>query len=159
MRRIFILAAILLIPAAVNLYAQPLSSTDLLNNTKQYNGQTVVYQGEVIGDIMVRGDYVWLHSNDGITAIGVWTPKTLIGNIEYIGDYQQKGDMVEVRGEFHRACPEHGGDLDIHAVEIKKVASGGKLLAPISTKKLYLGIFLTLVSLLLYAVKFWKMKR
>jgi hypothetical protein len=32
--------------------------------------------------------------------------------------------MVEVRGIFHRACLEHGGDLDIHIEELSKIDSG-----------------------------------
>jgi hypothetical protein len=157
-KKIFLLTVFFSVLANVNLYAQSLTSTDLLNNTKRYDGQTVAYQGEVIGDIMVRGEYAWLHINDGITAIGAWIPKTLVSDIQHLGDYHQKGDIVEIRGEFHRACPEHGGDLDIHVQEITKIASGNRLLEPASISKLYLGIFLTLISLLVYAVKFWKRK-
>ncbi len=35
-----------------------------------------------------------------------------------------KGDTVYVKGIFNRACKEHGGDLDIHAYQIKILKRG-----------------------------------
>jgi len=104
--------------------AQPVSSTDLINNAKQYDGKTVVYQGEAIGEVMPRGDYAWINVHDGKNAIGVWLPEALSKGILYTGNYKTKGDWIEVMGTFHNACPEHGGDLDIHALALKKIASG-----------------------------------
>jgi hypothetical protein len=111
----------------------------LINNAKQYDNKTVSYKGEAIGEVMVRGDHAWLHVNDGIIAIGVWTPKIMTDDIRYIGDYHHKGDVVEVAGTLHRACPEHGGDLDIHASEIKKITSGCSINRPASKKKIRIG--------------------
>ena len=108
-------------------YAQPISSTDLINNAKQYDGKVVDYRGEVIGDIMIRGQYAWVNINDGQNAIGIWTTKTLIKNITYNGSYGFKGDVVEIMGIFHRSCSEHGGDLDIHAQSIRKITSGRQI--------------------------------
>lgn len=105
--------------------AESVSSDELINNARQYNAMPVVYAGEVIGDIMKRGEYAWINVNDGKNAIGVWAEASLIKDIVYAGSYRASGDRVEVVGRFNRACPEHGGDLDIHASEIKKNASGG----------------------------------
>ena len=105
-------------------FAQPVSSTELINSAKQYDGKTVVYTGEVIGDIMVRGVYAWINLNDGKNAIGVWINKDLIKDIHHAGSYKFKGDVVEVSGIFHRACLQHGGDLDIHAQSLTKIILG-----------------------------------
>lgn len=105
-------------------YAQPISSTELINNAKQYDGKTVVYTGEAIGDIMKRGDYAWMNINDGQNAIGIWVNSSLVKDIAYTGSYKSIGDEIEVTGVFHRACTEHGGDLDIHAQAIRKIDSG-----------------------------------
>ncbi|MDP2044226.1 MAG: hypothetical protein Q8K15_03545, partial [Candidatus Omnitrophota bacterium] len=56
----------------VLLFAQTLSSTELINNAKQYDGKLVVYTGEVIGDVMPRGGNAWVNINDGNNALGVW---------------------------------------------------------------------------------------
>ncbi|MDD5131028.1 MAG: DNA-binding protein [Candidatus Omnitrophica bacterium] len=136
-----------------NCYAQVYTSLDLLNNAKQYDGKVISYKGEVIGDVMIRGDYAWLHVNDGTIAIGIWIHKTMLQDIRYSGNYHIKGDIVEVSGTFHRSCLEHGGDLDIHASEIKKITSGSLDIHPVSKKKAYLGICSLVVVLLFYVLK------
>lgn len=142
-----------------NCFAQASTSLDLLNNAKQYDGKTVNYKGEVIGDVMIRGDYAWVHVNDGTIAIGIWAPKSLIKGIRYAGDYHKKGDTVEVSGTFHQSCSEHGGDLDIHASEIKKVTSGIRIVQPISRKKVYIGVYSLIFVLLFYALKRFLQRR
>jgi hypothetical protein len=108
-------------------FAQPVSSTELINSAKLYDGKTIVYTGEIIGDIMARGDYAWVNVNDGKNAIGVWINKNLIKDIHYMGSYKFKGDVVEVSGIFHRACLQHGGDLDLHAQSLTKRIAGGPI--------------------------------
>lgn len=141
-------------------YAQAVSSTELISNAKQYDGKTVTYRGEAIGDIMTRGGYAWLNLNDGYAAVGVWIRKPDLKDIAYLGGYRAKGDVFEVIGIFSRSCPEHGGDLDIHAEEIKKVLSGEPSLEQLSIKKFYIGFFLTLALLSLYSInKFSQYRR
>ena len=89
-------------PIFYEAYAQSISSADLISEAKQYDSKIVNYRGEVIGDIMIRGQYAWLNINDGQNAIGIWATKNLIKNIEYKGSYGSKGDVVEVIGFFHQ---------------------------------------------------------
>ncbi|KPK98723.1 MAG: hypothetical protein AMJ95_02885 [Omnitrophica WOR_2 bacterium SM23_72] len=106
-------------------FAQSVSSEDLIKNAWEYDGKTVVYEGEVIGDIMRRKEFAWVNVKEGKSAIGIWVPHALLQDVAYSGSYKSKGDTVKVRGIFHRACPEHGGDLDIHA-EALSVTSRGR---------------------------------
>jgi hypothetical protein len=108
-------------------HAQPISSTELINKAREYDGKSVVYAGEVVGDVMARGDFVWANVNDGDNAIGVWLSKELAGQIQFAGSYHAKGDRVEITGVFHRACIQHGGDMDIHAQDIRKISPGRPL--------------------------------
>jgi hypothetical protein len=126
---------------------------ELINNAKQYDGKTVNHKGEVIGDVMIRGDYAWLHVNDGNIAIGICAPKAMVQDIRYAGNYQNKGDIIEVSGAFHRSCLEHGGDLDIHASGIKIITLGSLVIQPISRKKAYIGAYSLIIVLLFYALK------
>jgi len=114
----------LLFLAATTVYAGSLSSSELIKNARQYDGKTVTYAGEAIGEVMARGGFAWINVNDGKNAIGIWLPKELVKDIAYTGSYASRGDGVEVSGVFHRACLEHGGDLDIHALALRKVISG-----------------------------------
>jgi hypothetical protein len=154
-RSLFLLLVLCLVltVSSFNCYAQTPTSLELINNAKQYDGKTVNYIGEVIGEVMVRGDYAWLHVNDNIVAIGIWAPKTMVQDIRYAGEYHKKGDIVEVSGTFHRSCLEHGGDLDIHASEIKTITAGSPIIQPISRKKVYIGIYSLILVLLFYVLK------
>jgi hypothetical protein len=84
---------------------------------------------------MVRGQYAWINVQDGANALGIWAGKDAIKDIGYTGSYKSKGDWVEVTGIFNRACPEHGGDLDIHAQAIKKIRPGRNTIERINPEK------------------------
>lgn len=116
---------LLLAPAAALAEESGVSSTDLIDHAKDYDGQTVVYEGEVIGDILYRGDYAWLNVSDGQNAIGCWVAAEQAEQVSVCGGYGKRGDTVRITGEFHRACAEHGGDLDIHADSFAIVRAGG----------------------------------
>ena len=132
-------------------YAQPISSSDLINNAKQYDGKTVVYAGEVIGDIMARGEFAWVNVNDNENAIGIWIDADLTKDLLYAGSYKSKGDWIEVTGVFHRACLEHGGDLDIHAQTLTKISQCKEISegVPIGKKKLSLYLSGAVLCLLI----------
>jgi hypothetical protein len=100
------------------------SSTDLIEHAADHSGREVEYVGEVIGDPMVRGDHLWVNVSDGQNALGVWVARKLLPPIRRYGSYQARGDVVRVRGTFFRACPEHGGDLDLHASSVVVVRPG-----------------------------------
>jgi len=120
---IIFLFTVYLLPLA-SCFAKAISSTELINNAKQYDGRQVVYEGEVIQDVMLRGDHAWINVNDSLNALGIWIKAPLAKEIIYTGSYKSKGDWVEVTGIFNRACPEHGGDLDIHAQGLRKISPG-----------------------------------
>jgi len=139
-------------------FAQSLSSTELINNAKQYDGKSVVYEGEVIGDIMARGEYAWINVNDGQNAIGIWIDKRLTRNILYTGSYKSKGDWVEITGSFQRACIQHGGDLDIHAQAIRKLRPGRQILEKLNISKRNLAFILLGVLCLVWILSRLKLR-
>ena len=110
----------------------------------------MVYEGEVIGDIMARGGYAWINVNDGKAAIGIWIDKGLTKDIIYTGSYKSKGDWVEITGVFHRACPQHGGDLDIHAQGLRKITPGRLIQKDADITKINLSIVLLGVLFLVW---------
>jgi len=128
-------------------HAQALSSTELILNAKKYDKKNVVFRGEVVGDIMARGEYAWLSVNDGPNAISVWATNDSAAQVQNIGGYQAKGDVIEVSGVFHRSCPEHGGDLDIHSQRLTKTYPGKMILRPVNKAKLYTAILLSFITI------------
>ncbi|MBI4743893.1 MAG: DNA-binding protein [Actinobacteria bacterium] len=118
----------------------------LVEKSKFYDGKEVVFKGEVVGDIMVRGDYAWINVFDGANAMGIWIKTSEARKIERTGDYKNKGDIVETRGIFNRACKEHGGDTDIHGESLIIKKRGRQLAHPVSFLKIFTAIGLAVLS-------------
>ncbi|MFA5251303.1 MAG: DNA-binding protein [Phycisphaerae bacterium] len=114
----------LILSCGADCFAQQISSTGLINNAREYDGNSVIYVGEAVGDVMVRGDFAWVNVNDGENAIGVWMNKDLAGEIRLTGSYRAKGDRLEITGVFNRNCVQHGGDMDIHAQSMRRINPG-----------------------------------
>jgi hypothetical protein len=135
-------------------YAQEaVSSTELIQNVQEYDGRQVVYEGEVIGEIMKRKQGAWVNISDGENSIGVWMPLELAKAIKYEGGYKVKGDIVQVKGVFNRACVEHGGDLDIHAVSLLTIKSGSLKPEKIIPAKRNLLVILIVILCLILILK------
>ena len=143
----------------VTCFAQAISSSELINNAKEYDGRMVSYSGEIIGDIMARKEHSWVNVNDGKNAIGIWIKKEQIKDIIYTGSYNAKGDLVEITGVFHRSCVEHGGDLDIHAQTITKISSGNKISHALNTRAIKFALGLFCMALLVFFLKVWQSRR
>jgi hypothetical protein len=132
---ILIIVFLFLIPLSSVYCAEELTSKDLIKNAEQYDGQRVIYKGEVIGDIMQRGKFVWLNVRDDYAAVGVWSPKELTEDIIFTGSYKFRGDYIKIAGVLNRACSQHGGELDIHADSIIKLKEGVRLKEELSPQK------------------------
>lgn len=124
LRRFALLLLVLFLPTSAKAAAQVVTSTEIIEDALTLNGKTVTYRGEVIGDILYRGDHAWINVSDGANAIGCYIPASEADKIENIGRYRIVGDTVELTGIFHRDCPEHGGDLDIHTNTIIVLKKG-----------------------------------
>ena len=142
------------------------SSTDLVEEPLRWDERTVTFEGEAIGEAMVRGDMAWLHINDdgyylknveegsGLhgynTGMPVWLPADLARQVEVFGDYKHEGEVVEVRGTFNAACSVHGGDMDIHATELVRVRPGHDVVDQVRPWKIALAAGLGLLALILW---------
>lgn len=142
-------------------------STTLVEDAKDWNGRTVTFTGEAIGEAMRRGTTAWIHLNDdayGLAdqagtklsgfngGIAAWVDARLASRIAFFGDYKHHGDVVEVTGIYHAACPQHGGDTDIHADSLRVVRAGFEVARPIGRPRLLAaGMLVALTALLFFA--------
>lgn len=123
----------------------------LIEHSLTRDHQTVVIEGEVLGEVLERGDHAWLNVNDGTNAIGVYLRLDQTTELKVFGDYFNIGDKIRVVGVFERSCVEHGGEMDIHATSIKIIEPGRPIEHPISSWKFVLAIiFMSLALLGLY---------
>ena len=146
---IFILIGVLLIPMAAWAEPSAVTSTDLIDKAQALDLSEVTYHGEVIGDIMLLGEHAWINVSDGANAIGIFVPTSLMQDVSLPGRYNMHGDEVSVTGTFHRACPEHGGDMDIHAGHVQLTASGYPVSHEIKPWKVSAAAVLVLANLAL----------
>ena len=145
-KALLILIALLLLAIPTVAFAENggVDSNDLIDRAKDYDGTTVVYEGEVLGDILYRGDFAWLAVSDGNNTIGVYVTAEQAKQVSVVGGYGKQGDTIRVEGVFHRACAEHGGDLDIHANTVAVLRVGESVQMPLSRLVTILAIALPL---------------
>lgn len=162
---VLLLLALLVVPAMaaeVPIPKNDPSSTQLVEKNKQYNGQTVTFTGEAIGEVMVRGDYAWIHLNDDAymeanveegaklggynSGMAIWVPSALTKQIDTYGDYKHEGSIVQVTGTFNAACKEHGGDMDIHATSVTMIRPGHVVDDPVPAWKAALAAAMVLLA-------------
>ena len=157
--KIIILCLVLLLRTSSLCLAEDITNFNILiENGKNLDGTIVTVDGEAIGDIMQRGNASWLNVSDGSNAIGVWDETGILNTVTVLGNYHEKGDLVKVQGEFHRACSEHGGDMDIHLKNLCILEKGYSLSQPLDSLRLrFLGL-LSLVTLLIFGI-YHKFKR
>ena len=153
-----ILVLLLLAPAVALAEEDAVGSNDLIDHAKDYDGTTVVFEGEVVGDILYRGDYAWLAVSDGDNTIGVYVTAEEAKQISFVGGYGVRGDSIRVEGVFHRACAEHGGDLDIHSDSITVRSLGSAAETPVSRLTVILAIALPLPAGILLLIV-WKRRK
>jgi len=139
-------------------FSQSLSSSELINNAKEYDGKLIAYSGEVIGDVMLRQEFAWVNINDGQNALGCWITAAMAKEIKFTGNYKFRGDRLEVIGIFHRTCLEHGGDLDIHARALVKIIDGRIVNENLNSDKLNLSLILLGALFLIWILMLFKHK-
>lgn len=128
----------------------------LVEKAASFDGSVVTIEGEIVGDVMKRGLYEWICVLDNGTAIGVWSDSASIYHGMIIGSYSSSGDTVRVTGVFHRACNDHGADLDIHLRTIERLAPGTETVHPVQKGRAIAAIMFC-VSGGLFTF-FWKRK-
>lgn len=127
---------------------------ELVERAKIHDGNEVFFEGEAIGEPLARADHAWVNILGEGYAIGVWMSAQDSAAIDSFGSYASGGDRVAIRGIFHRACPEHGGDMDIHADSVSVVSRGKSRAHPIPAARLVTSLILLALAALIRHV--WK---
>lgn len=166
---IVLILLVILINIAVA--ADLISSGELVEKSKFYDGKIILFRGEVIGEVMVRGEGAWLNVNDDAYSQGsrnlvgynsgqsIWAKAEDVKMIKICGDYFHTGDNIEVTGFFNRACKEHGGDMDIHAQTVTFIQSGKERENPIKSWKILASIILLFLIVVLSLINYNFRKR
>ena len=152
-----ILSILMLLLLSVPCYSETFD--ELITKCKEYDGKTVTIEGEVVGEVALRGKrkgFAWLNISDGNYGIGVFAPTSMVPVINHTGNYKTKGDTLSVVGILHRACPEHGGGLDIHAAQIRLTAKGHYIQHIVKPERIRLFFLITLIAVIIISLNHLK---
>lgn len=102
------------------------SISELLSASSRMDGDKVSISGEVVGYAAKAGTgHSWLNIQDQEgKVISVYVRNSLAERVGTFGKYGMQGDKVELSGVYHRACPAHAGELEIHAVSLNVKVEG-----------------------------------
>lgn len=132
------------------------SIPDLIEKASTFEGKRIEVDGEVIGDKLRRADGVWVTLLADGAAIGVFLSTGDALNIATLGSYARVGDLIRVQGVFHRACAQHGGDLDLHAEKVTKLAGGRTTPHAVAPGRIFWSVALCLSGATLAAL--WRLR-
>ncbi len=144
------------------------SSVELVERPQRYDDVTITFEGEAIGEAMVRGEHAWIHVNDDAyhlrnteegaplggynSGMAIWVTVRDAERIRTFGDYGHEGDIVRVEGVFHAVCGEHGGDMDIHANSLEVVRRGHRVVDTVKPAKVVWAAVLSVIAGALYVI-------
>lgn len=118
------------------------TSGELMECPAAFDGQEVVYQGEVVRAVLHRGERAWVQLNDDVygleigplprhrspqgvnSGIPVSIPAADADRISFVGSGSARGDRLVVEGTFLRADPADAGGPAIQARTVQIVAVG-----------------------------------
>lgn len=132
------------------IFAQSNTIGTLIEEGSNWDGKSVVIEGEVIGDVMNRGAFSWINVADETGAIGVYIDTLEANKISMTGNYKYSGDRVQIEGTFHRALKDVGGEMAIAGESLRVSQSGEKVNHLVKTERLIVLGILSAVALLLY---------
>ncbi|HBT95087.1 MAG TPA: hypothetical protein DEB24_02800 [Coriobacteriia bacterium] len=132
--------------------------TELTNAGVQMDGQQVVVEGEVIGDIIYADvGHKWLMLSDGNASISVLTKNADAQKIVYLGRYNQVGTRVEISGVFRVDDTTRDGLTDVTAQSIKILDEGYAVQSPVDWQKIQIGALLLVVGGIVIFIH-WRLK-
>ena len=152
---------------------QPVKASDLLECPQLYDGQEVVYEGEVVRAVLRRGDRAWVQVNDdayaldlgplpehrtavgGNSGIPVSIPAASADQLRHLGNHHQQGDVIRVSGIFHRADPADGGGPTIQATTMAIQRPGHGFVSDVSGARAAVALVLALLVAALAGREAW----
>ncbi len=126
----------------------------LISVNRALDGSEVRFTGEVVGDV-VNADpgYKWVNiMGTANNVIGVRMSDEQAVLIQNRGSYHATGTTLQITGTYHIACPEHQGELDVHASNVVLKDNGGPVTHLVSVQKLLIAVTLCVLAALLILI-------
>lgn len=142
-----------------------ITSAQVFRCPRAFDGLTVTYAGEVVGEVLQRSGGAFAQVNDDAyalefgplvghrqqhgfnTGLSVWLPDGLHERVEEVGRPGRRGDVILITGTLLRADPDDGGGLTIRADELEVVAPSISIEDPLHVPQLITAIVLALLAI------------
>lgn len=127
----------------------------LVSINRALNDNQVSFEGEAVGDLVNAGDgHRWANVMGTSNAvISVFLTDEQASLIHDVGDYHSTGTTLKITGTYHIACPEHQGELDVHASKAEVVNAGAHTPHPVVPGRLEAALvvcFMAAAALVVY---------
>lgn len=126
--------------------SETIDINNLIFESNIYDHNIVEVKGEAIGEELNRGEYSWININDSTNSIGIYMESNDAKKVKVYGGYNKTGDTVFIEGKYNKACIEHSGDTDIHAINVEVIKDGVKVEPEIPSYKPVIAIGLIMIS-------------
>jgi hypothetical protein len=136
-----------------------------------FDGVTVRYAGEVIGDLLTRDGGAWVLVNDDEyalevgplpahgehrgtnTGLTVWLPDRFHDRVTGLGRPNQRGDVLAVEGEIVRSDPRDGGGLTLRADDVEVLVASRRVAEPLDLGQLWFALAMMTVAAALWLLR------
>lgn len=141
------------------------SSAQVYRCPAAYDGLTVTYVGEVVGELLPRDGGAWAQVNDDDyalvtgpvighreragfnTGLAVWLDEPLADRIANPGRPALRGDVVLLRGTILRADPDDAGGITLRATELETLAAPLEIDPPLHVIQVIVAVTLSVLAL------------
>lgn len=142
-----------------------ITSAQVYRCPRAFDGLTVTYAGEVVGEVLERSGGAFAQVNDDAYALevgplvghrelhgfngglSVWLPDGLHERIEEVGRPGRRGDVILIQGTLLRADPDDGGGVTLRAEELEVVAPSIAIEDPLHVPQLIAAIVLGVLAI------------
>ncbi len=150
---------------------QEVTSNQLYDCPQFYDGQTILYTGEVVGALLARDHGVWSQLNDdvygdvgaplpthrdfrgGNAGVGVLLPADIAATVGVVGGPGFHGDVLRVTGRFQRVDEATGEVAIIRVASAELVQEGRALEVPDSPARPVVASIAALIALAVTVVE------
>lgn len=154
----------------------PVTSFELIECPQLFDGETVSYEGEAVGAVLLRQEHAWVHLNDdpyglqigplsrhrtavgGNSGMAVSVPRQAAVGVK-VGGYRRQGTGLAVVGIYRRAADIDGGAPAIQAQEVRVVREAETFAHPVAGARVIAAVALSLLAAVLGLINFRNRRR
>lgn len=125
----------------------------LVSANRALNDSEVSFTGEAVNDVLEADDgHKWANiMGSSNSVISLYLTDDQARHIQNVGGYHMTGTSLKITGTYHIACPEHMGELDVHATSVEVVDNGGPIVHMVSAGRLRTAFVLCALAGILLA--------